>query len=578
MKKTHSHKTLSSIRFKLLVLPLIFVFIGIVIIAFTSSLLMRQSLLSDLQNSGFTTSQRFVTQLEKDASVIKSLSESGMPADQIQKVKDNFSYQSSVNDLAADENVVYVAMMDSHAIDIADSVPSDIGKDYSNDPATKAAVTTGSSSASEYYYEPQNKTVYDVIYPVKVSGELIGAIAIGYSMDTITAAINGNIRMVAGIGLIIFLLLAFLLYQLSKSITKPLTRVNRMIKGMNQMDLSERLQFESKNEIGEMADALNRFSDSLQMVIQEIDNAAGQVETGARQISDGGQALAQGTTEQAGSIQQLTASIEQVEEETRRNAENADEANALATEVRSHAEAGNDQMLQMLASMEAINEASANISKIIKVIDDIAFQTNILALNAAVEAAQAGQYGKGFAVVAQEVRTLAGRSAEAVKETTELIEGCIGKVKAGTQIADETAQSLREILSQIDQVSDLVSHIDQASNNQATEIAQITIGIEQVSQVVQTNSATAEQSAAASEELTGQAEMLKQMVDVFAFSRENTGFKTASHFSTLRKAAPAASAEAFTAPAAMESLFDSQHSISKAETEPCIVLDEFDKY
>ncbi|WP_373482448.1 methyl-accepting chemotaxis protein [Acetobacterium sp.] len=261
--------------------------------------------------------------------------------------------------------------------------------------------------------------------------------------------------------------------------------------------------------------AINDITAHLSEILTEIGNSANQVEAGSRQISDGGQALAQGTTEQASAIQQLSASIDEVAEETKKNAQNANQANERTLEVRATAEAGNKQMGDMVNAMEEINESSNNISKIIKVIDDIAFQTNILALNAAVEAARAGQHGKGFAVVAEEVRTLAARSAEAARETTGLIEGSIDKVEIGTKIANDTADSLEGILKSVAKVTDLVSNIAMASNDQATSIGQITQGIEQVSQVVQTNSATAEESAAASEELSGQAELLKNMVSEF---------------------------------------------------------------
>lgn len=280
-------------------------------------------------------------------------------------------------------------------------------------------------------------------------------------------------------------------------------------------DLSQEITTYYHGDFVNIKLAINGITTHLSEVMFEIDNASGQVEAGARQISDGGQALAQGTTEQASAIQELTASIEEVAGETKRNAVNANQANELTLKVRTSAEVGNEQMKKMILAMGEINNSSNNISKIIKVIDDIAFQTNILALNAAVEAARAGQHGKGFAVVAEEVRSLAARSAEAVKETTILIEGSLDKVETGTKIADVTGKSLKEMLNEIEKVTDLVGSIAQASNDQASEIAQITQGIEQVSQVVQTNSATAEESAAAGEELSSQAEMLKEMVGAF---------------------------------------------------------------
>ena len=261
-----------------------------------------------------------------------------------------------------------------------------------------------------------------------------------------------------------------------------------------------------------VGNALKNMMEEENVVLSGIKEASYQVTTGSEQVASASQSLAQGSTEQASAIQQITASIEEITERTKINANDANETNKLVMEAREHAELGNARMEQMRGAMAEINDSSENISKIIKVIDDIAFQTNILALNAAVEAARAGQHGRGFAVVADEVRNLAGKSAQAASETAELIEDSIRKVTQGSALAEETAEALEKIVASIEQVVGLINSIAIASNDQATAIAQIDQAITQVSQVVQTNSATSEQCAAASEELSAQAARLRDMI------------------------------------------------------------------
>jgi methyl-accepting chemotaxis protein len=255
--------------------------------------------------------------------------------------------------------------------------------------------------------------------------------------------------------------------------------------------------------------------------MSEIAIASQQVAAGTSQVSDGSQAISQGATEQAASIEELTATVTQIAAQTRQNALSAGKANEMSEQAKDKAIKGNEQMQSLQLAMTEINDSSASISKIIKVIDDIAFQTNILALNAAVEAARAGIHGKGFAVVAEEVRNLAARSAAAAKDTTELIEGSIKKADAGTKIADETANALKHIVDVVEKAVELVAEISEASNQQATAVGQVNMGIEQMSQVVQTNSATSQETAAAAEELSSQAAMLKEMVGKFALKEAN---------------------------------------------------------
>lgn len=380
---------------------------------------------------------------------------------------------------------------------------------------------------------------------------------------------NSAVFLLIAISIVALVATVILAVYITKALTRPIKEIEKAASDMASGTLDVSVSYESKDELGSLSDkmrilterlkdiihdedyllgqmangnfnvfskvqdqyvgdfhslltSMRKIKANLSDVLSQINQSAEQVSSGSEQVSSGSQALSQGATEQASSVEELAATINEISDQVKSNAMNASDASKKASQTGDQVMQSNQQMQQMIQAMQEISSSSNEIGKIIKTIEDIAFQTNILALNAAVEAARAGAAGKGFAVVADEVRNLASKSADASKSTAVLIETSIRAVENGTKLADETAQSLLVAVEGAKVVAKTVDKISEASNEQASSIAQVTQGVEQISSVVQTNSATAEESAAASEELSGQAQILKDLVGRFILTDVKT--------------------------------------------------------
>lgn len=478
-----------------------------------------------------------------------------MDGDELHKGNYNVTENIAILDKIAQDNeaVITVFLGDTRR---ATTIKNDTGERIVGTTAESAIVAQVLNNGMDYSTKDvviNGEAYYGYYVPIKNSaGTAVGMMFAGKPAQEIQHFIKSRSNFIIMITAGMFVLcLAGAVVITSKKIIRPIKKISQVSVKIAEGDINQTIEKDSDDEFGDLMDdfaamienignqariaeqcasgdltisckpisdrdvmgkALKKMLRDNNKNLSVIRDAAARMAAGANEVASASNSLAQGTTEQASAIEEITASIEEIANGARVNAEDANSANELVQNTKDGAIRGNEQMKHMIEAMQAINESSENISKIMKVIDDIAFQTNILALNASVEAARAGIHGKGFAVVADEVRNLASKSAEAAKDSAEMIEDSIRKVEIGSKLAVETAAALEEIQESVENIATLVSRIAAASANQANSVGQVNAGITQIADVVQTNSATSEECAAASAELSSLAGQLQHAV------------------------------------------------------------------
>jgi len=430
------------------------------------------------------------------------------------KMNDNFAIVDKIGELTGDTVTIFQG-----STRVSTNVKDEGGNRAINTQATDIVKETVLNNGETYIGKANvvgvwNQTVYQPIRNIK--GDVIGIWYVGIP-NTIYDRLAADFRnMLILFSVVAIVLVSIVIYIITDRMTKPLVILENVTNKVAQGDLTQKVEMvKSKDEIGALASAFERMIGNMRTALSKIANSSEEVTIGAQNISTASTSLSIGGTEQASSIEELTASINEIYEQTRVNGESVDDAIDLVGSAQIKVNSGDEEMQKMLLCMDDINESSQNIGKIIKVIDEIAFQTNVLALNASVEAARAGEHGKGFAVVAGEVRSLSLRTTDAVKQTSSLIEASGKNVKIGIEVANRMSEALEEIKSSMKAVENRIEAVGKASEMQTQSIHEINSGINIIAGVVHTNSATSEQTAAASQELFNQAEILKKQTSQF---------------------------------------------------------------
>lgn len=482
----------------------------------------------------------------------------------------------------------YVFVVSSNALAVAhpnlDVVNTEAGQYFKNPQAFRDAVKRGAtySEVKEAVGGEKSNSIFYMV-PLTISG-IEENWSFGISAPLLKVREQQNALMLIGVitGLIFTFIAGLVIFLIVRSIIKPINLLSEgadclalgdiQVTGIDKNEIKK--INERKDELGQIGRSFSKLIDyqkekaeiaqeiakknlridvmvsseqdilgksfqemisSLNELLGQVNSAVEQVNSGADQVSQASQSLSQGATEQASSLEEITSSTNQINSQSKQNAENATEAHSIASKATEDAKTGDKQMKQLSEIMQRINASSDEINKVVKVIDDIAFQINLLALNANVEAARAGKYGKGFAVVADEVRNLAVKSADSVKETTQMVEETVKNITEGTTAAKATAEQLQSIVDGSGKVANFLEEIAQASREQAQAIEQITEGLDQIDEATQSNTASAEESASASEELAGQAQQLRSMVAQFQIDERYTSGRHVVHKNTQAK-------------------------------------------